>query len=212
MHTHIQESLLLGRAMAAQSHELKNVLAIIGEAAGLMTDLLDMHTSQGNALPEALANRLAKALGSIESQVARGHRLATDLNALAHLPDSRREGTRPGVDLGHIAMLAMRLTARAASQAKVELVAPKATETKIPADPQHCLTALLALLEWSLHGAPQDSRLEGRERSGEAVIELHGTPPLQTLPLDILTLTTSAGLALREENGSLCVHLKGGAR
>lgn len=207
MHNYILESMLLGRTMAAQSHDLINVLATIGEAAGLMGDLLNLPRNQGEGLSDPLAYRLDKALASIEAQITRGHRLATDWNTIAHLPDSRMDPNPPGVDLGLMFQLAMRLMARPASQAKVELVGSGATGVLIPVDPQCCLAACLTLLEWALAASPQGNRLEAREHADKAVVELVGFPPLTTQNQDQQALADSAGLVLHEENGRLLVRL-----
>ena len=79
----LREVAFLGRMTAAFTHEMKNVLAIIKESAGLMEDLLLL--SQQSAFPHR--ERFARCLTTIQAQTKRGVELSTRLNRLAHSPD-----------------------------------------------------------------------------------------------------------------------------
>ncbi|MGD9504337.1 MAG: hypothetical protein AB7W37_05480 [Syntrophobacteraceae bacterium] len=72
-----------GRITAAFTHEVKNVLAIIKEASGLMEDLLLM----SKAAPFPHKERFERAIGTIQAQVQRGVELSTRLNRFAHSLD-----------------------------------------------------------------------------------------------------------------------------
>jgi C4-dicarboxylate-specific signal transduction histidine kinase len=72
-----------GRITAAFTHEVKNVLAIIKEASGLMEDLLSL--SRDASFPHR--ERLARAISTIQAQVNRGVELSTRLNRFAHSLD-----------------------------------------------------------------------------------------------------------------------------
>ncbi|MFH1152763.1 MAG: hypothetical protein V1793_03010 [Pseudomonadota bacterium] len=76
-----------GRVTASISHEIQNVLAIIKERAGLMEDLLAMGRDMS---ADALAGRLGTSLSTIKTQVQRGVRLTSGLNAFAHTSDHDR--------------------------------------------------------------------------------------------------------------------------
>ncbi len=196
MQVHIQESMLLGRALAAMSHELKNVLAIIGEGAGLMDDIMEIAEEQGCALPDTMNKRFSKALKSIHEQVARGHRLTTDMNRLAHLPDTRLDADKPMVDLGEAANLAMRLTLRRASQGKVVFQHTAATDSPVSLDPQLCLAALLALLEWMLETAEPNSTISAVPVPGTPSLEFVGAQFPKYLNMDVEELAKEAGLEI----------------
>lgn len=214
MQIEVLESMAIARALASQSHELKNVLAIVGEASGLVEDLLALARMQQpeSTMPEDVTTRLDKALGSIATQVERGHRLTSDLNILAHLPDRRLEPTKPEVDLGFIAGLACRLLERKARRANVQLTPPVATATAAPADAHRCLAACLVLLEWLYQ-----SRRPGEEVLVAAVqdtpaIEIPDAPDLDSMPEDVRSMAAAAGLRFETVNDRLRVTLMGGLK
>ncbi|MCP3887654.1 MAG: hypothetical protein GY702_02115 [Desulfobulbaceae bacterium] len=74
-----------GRLMAGFSHDLKNHLGIIRESNGLMSDLIEMHGFDEN---ELLAERLNKAISSIESRVIIAADMLHHLSRFAHRPDT----------------------------------------------------------------------------------------------------------------------------
>lgn len=76
-----------GEMGASVSHEIKNVLAIINENAGLLQDMLGMHEKGVPFSPERLS-RLAQ---SIARQVSRGDSIVKDMNRFAHSADEARE-------------------------------------------------------------------------------------------------------------------------
>jgi hypothetical protein len=84
-----------GRVAAGFTHELKNVLAIVKETAGLMEDLLAM-TPEGAFKHQP---RFQKAVTTILEQVMRGVELSTRMNRFAHSPDH----STAQVDLNEIA-------------------------------------------------------------------------------------------------------------
>lgn len=84
-----------GRVTAGFTHELKNVLAIVKETAGLMEDFLAM-------MPEGAFQqqpRFQRAVTTILEQIARGVELSTRMNRFAHSPDH----SLAQVDLNEIA-------------------------------------------------------------------------------------------------------------
>ena len=76
-----------GEISASVSHDIKNVLAIVNENAGLLRDMLAMNE---NGIPLS-SERLMRLAGSIDRQVARGDRLVRNLNRLAHSADHPEE-------------------------------------------------------------------------------------------------------------------------
>ncbi len=80
----INDAAFMGKVTAGVTHELKNLLAIIKEYAGLMEDLMGLPACQG--IPNR--DRFVKALGSIMDQVQRGTNLLTHLNKFAHNADT----------------------------------------------------------------------------------------------------------------------------
>lgn len=79
----LREVAFLGRITAAFTHEMKNVLAIIKESAGLMEDLFFL----GQEVPFPHRDRLIRCLTTIQAQTKRGVELSGRLNRFAHSPD-----------------------------------------------------------------------------------------------------------------------------
>lgn len=72
-----------GRVSASVSHEIKNVFAVINEAAGLIEDLTLM-SERGIPLQP---DRLKSAANSIQGQIRRGDSIIKNMNAFAHSTD-----------------------------------------------------------------------------------------------------------------------------
>jgi signal transduction histidine kinase len=104
-----------GEMSASVSHEIKNVLAIINESAGLLQDLVLMHTKQGKRLDPERLSRLSQ---SIQRQVTRGDRITRDLNQFAHSTDAMSER----VDVVETAHFIVRLGRRLLDMKGVDIV------------------------------------------------------------------------------------------
>jgi K+-sensing histidine kinase KdpD len=74
-----------GRLMAGFSHDMKNHLGVIRESNGLIGDLLSMADLHGN---EQLAQRVTKAVGSIERRVETAAQMLHFLSSFAHRSDT----------------------------------------------------------------------------------------------------------------------------
>jgi C4-dicarboxylate-specific signal transduction histidine kinase len=72
-----------GKMSASISHEIKNVLAIINENAGLLEDLIFM-AEKGKPID---MDRFKTVAGKIRAQVGRANGIAKNLNRLSHSPD-----------------------------------------------------------------------------------------------------------------------------
>ncbi len=104
-----------GRINASVTHELKNVLAVINENAGLLQDLAAFADQGAPIDPE----RLRRAAGAVLGQVARGDELIKNLNAFAHCVDEPEQM----LDLPRIVGLLVALCQRLAAMRCVTLVA-----------------------------------------------------------------------------------------
>lgn len=83
------EAAFIAKITASTTHELRNVLSIVKESAGLMEDLFQAEEHGATPRPE----RLRELAGLIGMQVERGAGLVTDLHCLAHSLDPARAGT-----------------------------------------------------------------------------------------------------------------------
>ncbi len=91
-----------GRVNASISHELKNVMAIISETAGLLGDLSDMASSGAPVAPDML-NDCTK---SIVEEIQRGFSVIRQMNRFSHSIDNPVEP----VDLMDVLDLAINLS------------------------------------------------------------------------------------------------------
>jgi signal transduction histidine kinase len=80
-----EKAAFMGKITAGVTHEIKNVLAIIKESAGLLEDLISL--SKDNLPPR---DKFLRVLTRVNEQVTRGVDLSTSLNAFAHTGDEPR--------------------------------------------------------------------------------------------------------------------------
>ena len=79
-----QQMASLGRLLADFSHEIRNHLAVIQEANGLLEDMLAMEESEANPLLASLEDTT----GQIRQRVRRSAELCQYLSAMAHRSDT----------------------------------------------------------------------------------------------------------------------------
>jgi signal transduction histidine kinase len=77
------EAAFLAAMTASATHEVRNVLAIIKESAGLIQDLAELSNTRGSLDQD----KVRRAVDRIEAQVRRGADILTNLNRLAHTLD-----------------------------------------------------------------------------------------------------------------------------
>ena len=94
-----------GKISASVSHEIKNVFAVINEAAGLLEDFTIMVDKGMPIEPERL-KRVAK---SIQGQVRRGDGIVKNINAFAHCTDEDAREIDLLETLGLIVALSIRM-------------------------------------------------------------------------------------------------------
>jgi len=113
--TEDREAAFIGRITAGATHELRNVLAIVKESAGLIADVVD----SSDQLGAKRADRLSRAVGRIEAQVRRGSELLTSLNRFAHSLDHAEDE----IDLDEATQQVSFLCQRVARQGKHQVEA-----------------------------------------------------------------------------------------
>ncbi|NIM52693.1 MAG: hypothetical protein GTO22_26185 [Gemmatimonadales bacterium] len=85
------EAAFMAKVTASTTHEIRNVLAIVKESAGLVEDMIRAFERSGSLKQD----KVLRALGRIEAQVSRGAALMSSLNRFAHSLDP----TENGIDL-----------------------------------------------------------------------------------------------------------------
>jgi len=142
-----------GRISASISHEIKNVLAIVNENAGLLEDLT-LLADRGKPLDPA---RLKMMAAAVKKQVGRGDGIIKNMNRLAHSIDQ----TITTVDLNQTIELVIALTARFAAMrgVKVDLQLP-ASPLMIPTAPFFLMNLLWLCLDFSMSAGGDEKQVE----------------------------------------------------
>jgi signal transduction histidine kinase len=142
-----------GRISASISHELKNVLAIINENAGLLEDLTFMADRGQSIEPD----RLKKMADAVKKQIGRADEILKNMNRFAHSSDEPVADT----DLNQTIELVMALTARFAAMqgVKVDLQLP-ASSQPIPTAPFFLMNLLCLCLDFSMTACGDGKRVE----------------------------------------------------
>ena len=142
-----------GKISASISHELKNVLAIINENAGLLEDFTLM-ADRGIPLDPA---RLKAMAGSVKKQIERADGIITNMNRFAHSADQ----TFTTVDLTQTIELIIAVTARLAVMRGIQI------DLQLPQNPVALQTAPFSLmnllwlcLEFSMSASGDEKRVE----------------------------------------------------
>lgn len=102
---HEQSLRFIGALTASFSHELNNVVSIVDQNAGLLSDLI-AGARNGRPIPE---ERLEKVAGAIRRQTERGLDLIRRINKFAHSTDHPRTQFDLGEILDNLASLCNRL-------------------------------------------------------------------------------------------------------
>jgi len=134
--------LFFGRISASVSHELKNVLAVINEQAGLLEDLVCL-AGQGMLLDP---QRLATTAGCLLKQVRRGDAILCHLNRFAHTTDTPCQQ----VSLGETVALAAALGQRQAAMHQVALATTPGPDPRVTTDPFLLCRLLTLCLEQAM--------------------------------------------------------------
>lgn len=142
-----------GRISASISHEIKNVLAIVNENAGLLEDLTLM-ADRGKPIDPA---RLKMMAATLKKQVGRADGIIMNMNRLAHSIDQ----TVTTADLDQTIELVIALTARFAAMrgVKVDLQLP-ANPLTIKTAPFYLMNLLWLCLDFSMSASGDEKQVE----------------------------------------------------
>ncbi|WP_320009175.1 sensor histidine kinase [Maridesulfovibrio sp.] len=140
-----------GQISAAISHDLKNVLAIINEDAGLLQDY-SLMAAQGMELdPE----RMAKLAAKVQGQVKRGDEIIKNMNRFAHSVDL----SECEVDYRELIALVVSLLTRMASRKCVTVSIQEGEPVKGKGDPFTIQMLIAKVLESAMDSAEKDGEL-----------------------------------------------------
>ncbi len=142
-----------GRMSASISHEIKNVLAIINENAGLLEDF-SLMADRGVPIDPGRLKTMAE---KVKLQISRADGIIKNMNRLAHSIDENITT----VDLDQTIELVIALTARIAAMrgVKVDLQLPGSPLT-IPTAPFFLMNLLWLCLDFSMSASGDEKRVE----------------------------------------------------
>ena len=188
-----------GQLSAAVSHDLKNVLSIINEKAGLLEDFCYM-ARQGRALD---MERIDAVTAQVKDQVARADQIIRCFNRFAHSTDHPVAAVDLGETVTTLVRLAQRLLAGMEATLELQPIDPPVVITTRPLMVQELIWAAI---QWT--AAQRDGKKAislAVERSGDGARVLIGR--LDPLPEEGLeAVFRSAADAVREALGAE-IHL-----
>ena len=151
---------------ASISHEIKNVLAIINENAGLLEDFTFM-ADKGKPIDPA---RLKLMAATVQKQIGRADTILKNMSRFAHSIDE----TVTDVDLNQILELVIALTDRFAAmqQVKVDLQLPS-NSPKITTAPFYLINLLGLCLDFSMSAVGDQKRLEISMAKADDGVQIH---------------------------------------
>jgi len=202
-----RESLrFFGQVSASVSHEIKNVLAVINEAAGLIDDFTLM-VEKGMPLDP---DRLKRAVKSIQGQVQRGDGIIKNINSLAHSTDEEDQET----DLVKTLELITALSTRMADMKQVGIEVGECEPVAFRVNPFGLMRLLHAAIAEALNVMSKGNVLAMavRPASDGAMFTLSVSGQAVSLApsekLSILARETGATIMDIEEEGVLELHLR----
>lgn len=176
-----RDAAFVAKITANATHEIRNVLAIIKESAGLVTDVI--HAQGGRALSNP--DRVVRAIDRIDAQVSRGAAFLENLNRFAHCLDRAQDEIDLNQEAQQTAFLCQRLAKRGRHEIQVQ-----SGDQAVPAgvNPLWLQIALYAAVESCLDQLPEAGTVtiratrQGDQPSLEFVAETgeEAAPPFAT--------------------------------
>ncbi len=202
-----------GRMSASISHEIKNVLAIINENAGLLEDFALM-AEKGMPLDPERLERVARGL---MKQVQRADVIVRNMNRFAHSVDDFEKS----VDLQELLAVVVRLAQRFADMRRVNLdLRPAAAPVALATRPFLLENLLWCCLDFAMDRAGSGGtvaiRMEKTDDGAQVVFEWMGAPgdaearPFPSQEERLLAEALAARTELDVEGGRLRLILSKG--
>ncbi|MFC1661761.1 hypothetical protein ACFL3S_09970 [Gemmatimonadota bacterium] len=174
------EATFLAIMTASATHEVRNVLAIIKESAGLIEDLMWSCRNKG-VLDE---EKVSRTVDRIDTQVKRGAELLTNLNRLSHTLDQDLATVDLNEEIHLLAFLCQRLARKNGCQISAE---PGAQEVKATVHPLRLHMALFTAMECCLDRFPEgvSVTLRAVDHGGRPSVDVVGISSEPLHPPDI---------------------------
>jgi C4-dicarboxylate-specific signal transduction histidine kinase len=202
-----------GKMCASISHDIKNVLAVINENAGLVEDLC-FAAERGKPLDPL---RLKRAAADVKAQIRRGDEIISGMNRFAHSVDSDSVQVNLLEIIDLLAAISVRFAAMRGLTLQIDRSESGATVTT---SPFLLLNLLWLCLEQAMEASGPDRKvaLAAERISGGVCLRFRGLEGLKAAPLGGLSAEPAASLccALSAEvradaqTGEILVQLAGG--
>ena len=178
-----------GKMTASISHEIKNVMAIINESAGLLEDYSLMAEKGMPIDPE----RLKVVSDRIAAQIRRANGITTNMNSLAHSVDEFEKS----VDIRETLALAVGLTGRFADMRSVTLdFHPPSDFPAVITSPFHLLNLIWRILDFAMDASGTGKKVGLTFEAGPTSVKIRftGIEALTNEPSTIFPTATESAL------------------
>ena len=178
-----------GKMTASISHEIKNVMAIINESAGLLEDYSLMAEKGMPIDPE----RLRVVSDRVANQIRRANGITKNLNSLAHSVDEFQKS----VDIKETLELAVGLTGRFADMRSVILdFQPPSEFPAVITSPFHLLNLIWQVLDFAMDASGAGKRVGLTFEAGPTTVKIRftGIEALTNVPETVFPTAKEAAL------------------
>jgi C4-dicarboxylate-specific signal transduction histidine kinase len=147
------DAAFVAEVAAGTTHEIRNILAIVKESAGLIEDLIYAFNKR-RSLDQ---DKLMRSLGRIDAQVARGTELLSNLNRFAHSLDHVQDTVDVTREIQQVASLCQFRARRGRHLIDVQT---EGLELKVVLDPFRFQISLFAAVGCCLEQLPDGSTIK----------------------------------------------------
>ncbi len=196
----------MARLTAGATHDLRNVLAVVKESAGLVEDL--MAAAKGGP-PDR--EKVSWALDRIRRQVARGAELATALNRVMHGLDRAEERVPLHEALHNITLLAQRFARLNNRSIALDEVAD---ELAVTCNALELYLGITTTLQWCVEQVPEGGTVLVRAEPGDdgPVLRIEGEPaaesPFSAGPAALADTLTNLPVTIEAGDGEPALLLR----
>jgi C4-dicarboxylate-specific signal transduction histidine kinase len=164
-----REAAFVAQVTAGTTHEIRNILAIVKESAGLIEDLMFAFKRRGSLDQE----KLMRSLGRIDASVARGTDLLSNLNRFVHSLDHDQDAIDVTREIQQVASLC---EFRARGRRHLLQVQPGGQNLTVVVDPFRFQMSLFAAVGCCLEQLPDGGTvsISTGQKDGRPIVEFTG--------------------------------------
>jgi C4-dicarboxylate-specific signal transduction histidine kinase len=173
------EAAFLALMTASATHEVRNVLAIIKESAGLIQDMVLLFEKKGTMDGE----KLNRTVGRIDTQIKRGANLLTSLNRLSHTLDFETTTVDLNQEIQELVFLSQRSARKGGHVLEARTLA---TPSPLAVNQLHLHMALFSILGFLLDALPEGATvaIQVTDSDNATGVELRGLQHGEATPFE----------------------------